>query len=240
MKNYKSLYKIESCSPNSLLIHWNLKNLEPEFVKYQQALIKEIKDKSTDLKYLTPSFDAILIRYTNTIKEINYRVDEINKLLNSFSESNVDVNNTNRYEIPVCYEDFGIDLEIISKHSGLSISEIIQIHSEQIYTLYFIGFLPGFLYLAHVDKRIQIPRKQNPRSKVEQGSVGIAEYQTGIYPSASPGGWQIVGRTPIELFNVDKHPPSPFKPGDQIKFKAISKKEFNNLQKSKNQFIKSA
>jgi KipI family sensor histidine kinase inhibitor len=163
---------------------------------------------------------------------------EFKEILKSFSNEKIEVNKFRLYEIPVCYEEFGEDLESLSKHSGLKIEEIIEIHSEQIYTLYFIGFMPGFLYMGNVDERIVMPRLKNPRPKVEKGSIGIAENQTGIYPNTSPGGWQIIGRTPIDIFNVDKEPPSIFKPGDQIKFKPIDEKAFNAILNQTNAELK--
>jgi inhibitor of KinA len=238
MTNDFSTYKIQLCSSNSLLIEWQLENLDQDFVRYQQAFIKLLKGSSKDLCYLTPSFDTILVKYNDTIQDIKDKKDEINQLLSQYLSYTAESYNFKIFEIPVCYESFGIDLEDVSKHAGLSITDIIKIHTSKIYTLYFIGFLPGFLYLGNVDKRIQISRKQTPRAKVEQGSIGIAENQTGIYPKTSPGGWQIIGRTPLSMFNADINPPSPFKPGDQIKFKAIDRKKFDEIRNSKSNEIK--
>src|SRR5687767_351772 len=108
-----------------------------------------------------------------------------------------------KIRIPVCYEDpFSPDIEFICVETKLNREEVIRIHIEREYKVYMIGFLPGFPYMAEVDSRIAIPRKEKPRSQVEAGSVGIAGIQTGIYPVNSPGGWQIIGRTPIKLLDT--------------------------------------
>ncbi len=136
-----------------------------------------------------------------------------------------------QWEIPVCYDlGFGIDLEFIASENKIAIKEIIKKHSKTIYTVYGIGFLPGFLYLGGLEKELIIPRKNIPRLFVEKGSVGIGGSQTGIYPQDSPGGWNIIGKTPLILFSPKNEIPCLIKSGDQVKFKAISKNEFFELK----------
>jgi inhibitor of KinA len=133
--------------------------------------------------------------------------------------------------VPVCYEDeFGMDLDYLSKELQLKKQDLIEIHCKPIYTIYFLGFLPGFLYLGGLDKAIHFPRKKTPRLSIPKGSVGIGGKQTGIYPSKSPGGWQLIGNCPLELFDVHHNPPSLFKAGDQIQFKAITKTEHQEIR----------
>jgi len=135
------------------------------------------------------------------------------------------------WKIPVCYDSiFGIDLEEISIKNKLSIEEIIQLHTKAIYQVYSIGFLPGFLYLGGLDKRLHIDRKSEPRLKVPKGAVGIGGKQTGIYPNSSPGGWQIIGNTPISFFDKTKEVPCFAKPGNKIQFFSISKDEHEQIQ----------
>lgn len=234
-----SSYTVQIYSPKSILIQWNLKEFTPTFVNFQQMLLRELKEHYQNLIYLTSSFDAILISFLSENTGIKNKSIEIKQRLETFVGQELKIEIGKSFEIPVCYEDFGLDLEDMAKHTGLDPSEIIHRHVKPTYTLYFIGFLPGFLYLGHVDEQIQIPRKHNPRPRLDQGSVGIAENQTGIYPSVSPGGWQIIGRTPVNIFDVNQNPPSPFKPGDQIKFKAIDRKEFDNIYHSVKYEIKS-
>lgn len=134
-------------------------------------------------------------------------------------------------EIPVCYEEpYALDLNFVAKHNGLSTQEVIRIHTSQDYPVYFLGFSPGFPFLGGMSEQIATPRHATPRTKIPAGSVGIAGAQTGIYPLASPGGWQIIGRTPYQLFDHKRQPPTLLQPGDIIRFKAISSQEFQALE----------
>jgi len=135
--------------------------------------------------------------------------------------------------IPVCYEsDYGTDLNFIAMQNKISVEEIIHLHVSTTYRVYMLGFLPGFAYMGMVDEKIATPRKQFP-APVEAGSIGIAGRQTGIYPLNSPGGWQIIGRTPLKLFDKEKNDPTLFKTGDTVQFNSITKDEFENT-KSRN------
>jgi len=134
------------------------------------------------------------------------------------------------HTIPVCYDlKYALDLKELAETLTLSIEEIISIHSNQEYLVYLIGFTPGFPYLGVLPSALECKRKENPRKKVPPGSVGIAGKQTGIYPFETPGGWQIIGRTPVDLFSADKEQPSLLKSGDIVKFELISEKEFQSL-----------
>ena len=137
--------------------------------------------------------------------------------------------------IPVCYDDeFGQDIKFIATERHLSKEEIIALHQQKEYRVYMMGFLPGFAYMGKLDDAIATPRKHTPRAIVEAGSVGIAGNQTGIYPLPSPGGWQIIGRTPLCLFDTQKKDPFLFKAGDRVKFFQITKEEFEDLSKQQN------
>ena len=133
--------------------------------------------------------------------------------------------------IPVCYGGgFGPDLEGLSTVLKISQKDIIGLHSSFIYRVYMIGFLPGFPYLGRIDPRLEIGRKSRP-VPVVAGGVGIAGNQTGIYPVNSPGGWQIIGRTPVKLFDAGKEPPVRLNIGDLVQFYAVSKEEFEDLSR---------
>ena len=134
------------------------------------------------------------------------------------------------WKIPICYdEEFAIDLNEVSDKCKLDKNLVKKRHKEVIYDVDFIGFLPGFLYLRNLDKSLYVPRKRNPRTHIPKGSIGIAGNQTGIYNTESPGGWNIIGRTPMRLFDKLKDPPIKIKQGDKIIFKEISRKEFNSF-----------
>ncbi len=126
---------------------------------------------------------------------------------------------TRTIEIPVNFdEESALDLESATASKHLSPDEFLDIFLSQTYRIYMLGFLPGFAYMGEVDERIAVPRKQNPRTHVPKGSVGIAGRQTGIYPQESPGGWQIIGRTDLELFDVTRDEPCLFRAGDEVRF----------------------
>lgn len=136
---------------------------------------------------------------------------------------NLKISEPNIINIPVDYSDkFALDLEFVAETANLSKDEVIKIHTAQIYQVFMIGFLPAFAYLGEVDERIATPRKQNPRTKIEKGSVGIAGKQTGIYPLESPGGWQIIGKTSLELFQPESEQISLLKTGDFVQFYQIN------------------
>jgi KipI family sensor histidine kinase inhibitor len=135
--------------------------------------------------------------------------------------------------IPVCYDtSFGLDLKEVSGQTGLSAEEIIKIHTASLYRVFMLGFTPGFPYLGETDARISCSRKETPRQIVPEGSVGLAGRQTGIYPVASPGGWQIIGRTPLKIFNPGSENIFMIWPGDRVLFKSIDLKEFETLLKN--------
>ena len=137
---------------------------------------------------------------------------------------------SNYLEIPVCYsKKFALDIGYLAEQNQLSVEEIIEIHTSKTYRVYMLGFLPGFTYMGEVDHRIAIARKPAP-VRLFAGAVGIAGMQTGIYPLESPGGWQIIGRTPLQIFRKYDTQPVLFQPGDEVKFYSISENEFENYK----------
>ncbi|MGG6313373.1 5-oxoprolinase subunit PxpB [Paenibacillus macerans] len=130
-------------------------------------------------------------------------------------------------KIPVCYGgEWGPDLDIVAAHNGLSPQEVIDIHASADYLVYMLGFAPGFAYLGGMSERITTPRRQTPRLSIPAGTVSIAGDQTGVYPIDTPGGWQLIGKTPIELFKPRQMPPTLLEAGDIVRFYPISRKEF--------------
>lgn len=132
--------------------------------------------------------------------------------------------------VPVCYGgEFGPDLAHVAEHTGLGTEEVISRHSAGTYRVYMLGFRPGFPYLGGLDPRLATPRRETPRLRIEGGSVGIAGEQTGIYPEPSPGGWNIIGRTPLRLFDEERL--SLLRPGDQLRFVPIPPEEYEEIRK---------
>jgi inhibitor of KinA len=134
-------------------------------------------------------------------------------------------------EIPVLYGgESGPDIEVVAEHTGLTPEQVVSIHSGTDYPIYMIGFTPGFCYLGGLDKRIHTPRRKTPRTLLPGGSVGIAEAQTGMYPVDSPGGWQIIGRTPLRLFAPERENPFLYRAGDRIRFVPIAAGEYERIR----------
>ncbi len=135
-----------------------------------------------------------------------------------------------KFRIPVAYGgEYGPDMQEVCRLTGLSEEEVVKIHTSKTYVCYMLGFTPGFVYLGDVDDRIAVPRLQTPRTKIPPGSVGIAGKQTGIYGVESPGGWRLIGRTPVKTFDPKRDPPTPIRPGDLVEFYSIKHEEFNRL-----------
>ncbi len=134
-------------------------------------------------------------------------------------------------EVPVCYDgEFAPDLALVAKHAKLTPEEVVKRHGKPEYLVYLVGFAPGFPYLGGLPKELAAPRHAKPRMVVPPGSVGIGGGQTGIYPSATPGGWNLIGRTPLRLFRPAEDPPVLLRAGDRVKFKTITREEFARLE----------
>ncbi|MFT4760838.1 MAG: inhibitor of KinA [Paraglaciecola sp.] len=173
---------------------------------------------------LTVGFDLKKTDYLSVVKIIKQL---ISKYKDNFKQEIPKKEIAPIVKIPVCYhEDFAPDLIEVSKQTGLSIAKIITLHTAQTYHVFMLGFLPGFPYLGVLPKELSVKRKATPRLKVPARSVGLAGLQTGIYPSDAPGGWQIIGQTPLAVFIEKADNPFLLKAGDQVQFHAISKEEF--------------
>ena len=175
---------------------------------------------------LTLYYDPIFLRNSipNNITVYDWVKEKLENLITTANEN--DANIGQKIKIPVCYHDeFGYDMNLVSEKTSLSKEEIIQLHTEKSYRVFMIGFLPGFPYMGKTDKKIFVSRKNEPEM-VMAGSVGIAGRQTGIYPMNSPGGWNVIGRTAVKLFETEKKDIALLKPGDVVDFFSISKEEY--------------
>ncbi|MCQ2517304.1 MAG: 5-oxoprolinase subunit PxpB [Lachnospiraceae bacterium] len=204
--------------------------IDEKINSHLMGFINEINRlKIKGIEELVPSFRAVLIHYNPGVlsyDEICHKIKEV--LANPFD----DVGHRKRIvEVPVCYGNgLGPDIEHVAEHAGLSVEEVIDIHSREPYLIYMLGFQPGFPYLGGLDERIHTPRLDSPRLKLEAGSVGIGGAQTGLYPMESPGGWQIIGLTPVRCYNPDKENPIPYNAGDYIKFVPVDYEEYLRLK----------
>ena len=196
-----------------------------------RIFVAKIESKNNEnILELNFIYCSLLIIYNSK----NNCFNEIKNTLISLyaNEENVPVKSEKiLWHIPVCYDEkFGIDLSYLSSEKKLSVEKIISLHSSVDYTVYGIGFLPGFLYLGGLSNKLYFPRRNSPRLNVPKGAVAIGGNQTGIYPQSSPGGWHIIGNTPISLFDVKKETPCVITPGDEIRFKAITKEEYEVIK----------
>lgn len=174
------------------------------------------------------AYHSLLIMY-NWFKDFCKEVDLLKSIYASIDPS--EPLQSTLWKVPVCYDaQFGIDLEYISKTQKISVPDIIELHTQPVYTVYFIGFLPGFLYLGGLNKKLAVPRKPVPRLQIQKGAVAIGGNQTGVYPSASPGGWNIIGNSPINFFDKEKEIPCFALAGDRIKFYPIDLKAYQSIK----------
>ncbi|WP_439151841.1 5-oxoprolinase subunit PxpB [Winogradskyella sp.] len=213
----------------AVLIQW------PEIISdtiLKDILIFKSKIEKSNIKRIIEvinGYNSIVITFD---KEVNDNSDVFTELKSIYkTKSSESFLSSKTIEIPVCYSDkFSPDLESFSKQKGLSKSEIIDLHTSEIYTVFFIGFLPGFLYLGGLKEQLYLDRKASPKLDVKKGSVGIGGKQTGIYPQESPGGWHIIGNCPIDLFDVSMTPPCFINAGDNIKFVNIDKARHKTIK----------
>ena len=180
---------------------------------------------------LVPSYRSLLVQYD--VEELDFGTvsAELMRLLESMPrQAAASPHQPQLIEIPVAYGgDFGPDLGTVAEHAGVPADEVVKIHSGAAYRVFMLGFAPGFPYLGGMDSRIACPRLKTPRVRVPAGSVGIAEAQTGVYPNESPGGWQLIGRTAVRLFDPAADPPAVALPGSFVRFVPVDPAEFETI-----------
>lgn len=217
--------KIYTAGDSSLLIEFG-KEISVEINAKITAFVHLLKVQHIEgVTDMIPAFTSLLINYDPrvvTYAALKKRLEKLLKL-----DVNEETSSSKIFEIPVCYGgEYGPDLDHIAKHAGLTAEEVIRIHSSKDYLIYMLGFLPGFSYLGGLDERIHTPRLANPRIKIPAGSVGIGGSQTGIYPLDSPGGWQLLGMTPVKTYDPQRKVPILFEAGDYIRFIPVSEEEY--------------
>lgn len=222
--------RIESVNENTCMVYFGDQIGAETAGLVKRATDRLRRDMSDLIVDLVPSYTSILVTWDLEQADRFAIVRRVRAAIDSEDDGSTGGDSARIVELPVYYDpEVGLDLEDACEHAGLSRDEVVRIHSEQLYQVYAIGFAPGFAYLGSTDERIAIPRKSTPRLKVPTGSVGIAGTQTAIYPSCTPGGWQIIGRTPQKMVDWDSDSLALVQVGDQVRFRAISRDEFLEL-----------
>lgn len=196
--------------------------------RWKQAILNA---KITNLSHTIPAYASLVLVFDRPIKEVQITIDKIRALEVQAIQQGAVVTPKRRLKIPVCYElPYALDQSELVQNKQLPWEEIVAAHIGNIYRVYMLGFSPGFAFMGTIPVILEIKRKTSPRLKVPAGSVGIAGQQTGIYPDEIPGGWQIIGRTPIPIFAPLRENPFLFQAGDQVQFQAISPTQFLAIQ----------
>lgn len=200
-----------------------------DVLREMKAVSEAIREHyGATIEDLVPTYAKLLILFSEPV-HFGAELEQLKGIIESIELK--DSWSVTRWKIPVCYDVcYGLDLEEICQKKQLSLEEFIEIHSGKDYPIHFFGFLPGFFYLGGLDEKLHFSRKESPRRRVTKGSVGIGGSQTGIYPQNSPGGWQLIGRTPIDLFDAKADPPVFAKLGDVIRFIPVDQMEFDRIK----------
>ena len=208
--------------------------IDPDINKKVRTMAAAVKNRQPDgIIEIIPTYRSLLFIYDPVQiqpRHLMALIEELESTIDTVGEKNVPL-----IEIPVCYGgEFGPDMDNVKASSNLDTDEVIRLHSQPEYPIYMVGFTPGFPFLGGLDERLFTPRLTTPRLVVPAGSVGIANNQTGMYPIDSPGGWQIIGRTPLTLFAPKRQKPFLYKAGDKIKFIPISQDQFEQIKQGEN------
>ena len=207
-------------------------------VRYQPRIDPLINSRAIDLadtisragcagvRDVVPTYSAVTVYIDPLRTDVDALIADLHNTLDKQRVPDLTIGR--RLTVPVCYGgEFGPDLAEVARHACCSEAEVIALHAGREYRLYMLGFLPGFAYMGAVDDRIAMPRRDRPRLSVRGGSVGIAGFQTGVYPMDAPGGWRLIGRTPIRVFDQDRDEPFLFRPGDMVRFQPVSEQVFH-------------
>ncbi len=219
-----SLYSIQVVSENSLLVKYHEKfstHLSIYIARCGAAVTEQLQDKILNT---IPSYDGLLISFIPWTE--GDLLAEVTEVLENV-ERDIDLKERDIITIPTYYDkEVAPWLDEILTDTGYTLSELIAAHTAQPFFVYMIGFCPGFGYMGELPKQMQLPRRKVPQLKIAAGSVAIADFQTSIYPIEMPGGWHIIGRTPVEVFDANRGQPSLFQQGDLVQFTPISRDEF--------------
>ncbi len=215
-----SCLRISLGSDTSIEAH---RRVRAAYARLRHARIPALSD-------ITPAYSSILVTFDPLSLEPDSAESSVTELLRDV-KADPDEAGSRLIELPVCYEgECAPDIVEVARLHSMTAADVAVMHSGVEYTVHFIGFSPGFLYMGGLPSRLVTPRLEKPRIRVPAGSVGIASAQTGVYPHATPGGWRLIGRTPVTLFNAAADPPSPLAMGDRVRFVPISLQRFHSIQ----------
>lgn len=223
---------IQPYGDRALLVQWQQiidPGINAEVVQLSQAISKAAMG---GVQYCIPAYCSLTVGFDPKLVKYEELCDQIRSLQPQRGTERPQEAVSRQITIPVCYDDdFAPDLEWLSQYFGLEKEQIIQLHTHSVFRVYMLGFMPGFPYMGSLPKALETPRKDSPRLRVPAGSVGLAGLQTGIYPIESPGGWQIIGRTPIKIFDPEREQPFYLQAGDEVRFEAIDLEAYHAFKK---------
>ncbi|HGS9302282.1 TPA: 5-oxoprolinase subunit PxpB [Clostridioides difficile] len=204
-------------------------DINKKVISFMRAI--EISNLKGIVTEMVPTYRSLMISYNPLEIDFDSLIENLKKIEDNLES--IVLPKPKIHEIPVCYDEvFGIDIKNVASYNNLTVDEVIKIHTSREYLICMLGFTPGFPYLGGMDERIATPRLEVPRTKIYGGSVGIAGSQTGVYPIDSPGGWQIIGRTPLKLYDENREEQILLRAGDFIKFVPITLDEFIEIEKN--------
>ncbi len=224
-----SFPKIQVVNESNLIIYFSdeIDSALPPQIAHVVNQLKSLEDGI--VIDLTPSYTSLLITFNPVLISADSLLKKVATIIQQSEQNSTNVN-SRLIEIPVYYApESGLDLEDTATVLGVSIEQIIQLHCEPEYSVFALGFMPGFAFMGIVDERLRLPRLSTPRTKVPKGSVAITEMQTAVYPKPTPGGWRLLGRSPMTLFDPYNNPPQPYQIGDRVKFQPISREQYFEL-----------
>ncbi|SHJ20455.1 sensor histidine kinase inhibitor, KipI family [Dethiosulfatibacter aminovorans DSM 17477] len=223
--------KVMAISDNSIMIEYPAE-ISEEINRCIRSVTREIGDRISDLIVdIIPAYHTITVNYDCLDVDYNSLLEKIEEIVSMSMDDGDEEREI--VEIPVCYEEpYGLDIDEVCSIHNMTREELVKRHTAPEYLVYMVGFTPGFPYLGGMDESIATPRKKEPRSRIPAGSVGIAGSQTGVYPIESPGGWQIIGRTPLKLFDPYRENPVLIEAGQYIKYRSISSKEYEEMERN--------
>lgn len=217
--------RIEIAGQNAFIVYFAEQTSAAVSAQIQAAVANILATMQDSIVDLVPSYASLLVIFDLDRSDYFAVRQQLRAALNNLDS--IDAGSGVLITLPVYYSaESGPDLELIAERGNISVDEVIEIHQQQEYRVYAIGFAPGFAYLGEVDERIAAPRLATPRQKVPRGAVAIADRQTAVYPAVSPGGWNLIGLCPTRMFDPARDPSMPVKVGDRIRFSAITREEF--------------